>query len=200
MALHTDRDDRSREILTVAISLLHSGGYGAVTVRAIAEELGGSVTLVTHYFPTQAGLMKAMLELILEQFDEELAQLESGASDLERLRILIDWFLPSDEASWYQERARVHLVSELGFSNEWVRPYLDRLEERMTQLLRRHLEPLLIPADLEVCTDAVRLAVNGVVLSSIEHPDDWPPDRQREIAGFLIRSLPLREASSAPAP
>lgn len=192
-----DRDDREREILDVALDLLSRGGYGSITVRAIADELGGSPTLVTYYFSTQAVLMTAMLERQLDLFNEELAQLEVGSHDRQRLEILVDWFLPDDPESWAQERARVHLASELGTQNEWVRPYLDRLDDRMTQLLRDHLAPLVASEDLATATDALRMALSGIVLSAVEHPADWPATRQRQVAELILSALPIRGDSRA---
>lgn len=187
-----DRDDREREILDVALRLLERGGYGAITVRAIADELGGSPTLVTYYFSTQAVLMTAMLEHQLDLFDIELAQLEVGSDDRQRLEVLVRWFLPDDPESWAQERARVHLASELGAQNEWVRPYLDRLDDRMTQLLRDHLGPLVATEDLATSADGLRMALNGIVLSAVEHPVEWPAARQHEIATLVLSALPIR--------
>lgn len=192
-----DRDDREREILDVALRLLERGGYGAITVRAIADELGGSPTLVTYYFSTQAALMTAMLEHQLVLFDEELTQLEIGSNDRKRLEILVRWFLPDDPESWAQERARVHLASELGAQNEWLRPYLDRLDGRMMQLLRDHLAPLVAPEDLATATDGLRMALNGIVLSAVEHPADWPAAKQREIAALVLSALPIRGDADA---
>ncbi len=197
MESHGPRDERAKAILDAANSLLESGGYSAITVRSIADVLGGSPTLVTHYYATQSDLMRDLLEYQLEQFDEELSQLEKGSNDRERLSILIDWFLPNDHTSWIQERSRVQLVSELGSYSEWIRAHLDRVEERMTQLLREHLEPLLDPHDVEDSTDALRMAINGIVLAAVEHPADWPAERQRKIAETALHSLPLREVTGA---
>jgi len=193
----SDRDDRARDIHEAALALIARGGYRALTLRSLADELGGSMTLVTYYFPTHSDLMQSVLEYQLAEFDAELRGLEQGADAVTRLQILIDWFLPNDAESWSQEHGRVLMLSQIGGDSEWLRPYLDRVEERMTELLREHLRPLVPEVELANATDALRLGLNGIVLSAVEHPDLWPPELQSEVMGIVLASLPLRGAAVA---
>lgn len=174
------------------MAVLARGGYSALTLRALAEALGGSMTLVTHYFPTQSDLMKAVLEHQLTLFDNDLAELQGSSDPAARLRTLLEWFLPDDDESWDQERARVLLAIHAQSDNEWMASHLDRIEQRMRELLREHLRPLVDARDLEPATDMVRMTINGIVLSAVEHRPYWTPQRQRSVLDLLWTALPWK--------
>jgi AcrR family transcriptional regulator len=183
---------RRREIFEAASAILTTGGYSALTLRALADSLGGSMTLVTHYFPSQSDLMKSMLEYQLAQFDEELKSLDLPGDDYGRLRVLIDWFLPNDDSSWAQEKSRVLMAVQTDKNPDWLAPHTSRVDARMTELLRERLRLLVDDSLLEASTDALRLALNGIVLSAVEHPHTWDAKRQSRTVDLLLTALPLR--------
>jgi AcrR family transcriptional regulator len=194
MGTWVDRDERAREIHRAAFRLIQERGYAQLSLRSLAEELGGSMTLVTHYFSSQTALMESLLEYQLEEFDEDLALREHGVDASSRLRILVDWFLPNDEQSLSSERLRVLMQAQVPRDTPWMRPYLDRVEARMTELIREHLLPVVAPADLDIASDTLRMALNGVVLSAVEHPEKWDRARQSAVMQLVLDSLPLGEA------
>ena len=193
MVRRVDRDARAREIHHATRRLLLANGYRDLTLRALADELGGSLTLVTHYFPTHDELMTAHLEWQLDEFDVELERLETGESGRARLETFVEWFLPNDDESWLEERSRIMLLVQVPRDASWLGPYLDRVEERMIELLRERLAVLVPPEHLDLSIDIVRMALNGITLSAIEHRESWPPARQLSVILRVIDALPLRE-------
>jgi AcrR family transcriptional regulator len=192
-----DRDDRARAVYDAAIALLARGGYSAITLRELADALGGSMTLVTHYFPTQADLMRGVLDYQLTLFEEELATVATSSDPAEQLREVIEWFLPISDETWNQERARVLLALQGNTEGGWMREYLNRVERQMRGVLRTHLGPLVAPEHLPLATDAVRMVISGIVLSAVEHRSYWTPERQRAVVDALWTTLPWKDGYAA---
>jgi len=51
-----DHEDRRREIVRAAIEVVKKHGYQGLTLRSLAAQMGGSSTLVTHYFRSRRNL------------------------------------------------------------------------------------------------------------------------------------------------
>lgn len=194
MVRAVNRTSRRRDINEAAIRILNVGGPVALTLKSLADELGGSITLVTHYYPTREELMQGVLSYALDGYDSELAKREAGATGRERLEILLDWFLPVDEESVSQERGRVLLLAN-NTGEPWIREYLDSMEARMTQLFREHLRSLVDDADLEMAVDILRAMTNGITLAAIEDPVAWNPAKQRQTLTLAVDTIPFVEAT-----
>ncbi|RAK28773.1 TetR family transcriptional regulator [Actinoplanes lutulentus] len=183
-----DRSVRIREIRDASFRILSAHGPKALTLRRLAEELGGSSTLVTHIFGTRSALLRGITESAIEDYDEEIAQLEQGADARQRLRILLEWMLPLDEEQARAERGRIMLV---GHSDRHlgVTDFSLRMEHKMRQLLRTHLRELVNDGEVEDTVEYVRVFTNGVVLSAAERPSSWSADRQQRVVDQLLRRL-----------
>jgi AcrR family transcriptional regulator len=55
------RDETTAEIKAVALGLMRSGGPGAITLRAIAREMGMTAGAIYGYFPTRDDLLGALI-------------------------------------------------------------------------------------------------------------------------------------------
>lgn len=189
-----DLPQRRRDITAIALRILSEVGLDGLTLKAIAVELGGSITLVTHIYPTRRDLLLGIAENLLDEYDAQLPELEAGAADRpERLRILLEWMLPRSDAGWSQERSRIVLLSD----NETGPILASKMDLRMRALIREHLVGL-VPADeVDEYVDLLRVVTNGIVLASVEHRFDWPAERQVKILHAALRRLDLLPAPSA---
>jgi AcrR family transcriptional regulator len=181
MPRHIDREQRRREILHATIQVLAESGMSGLSFRAIGERLGGSTTVVTHYFSSQAQLLNDLANAMIEEWETELAALEtSAASDEERLFVLLDWLVPQSEAELVEEQTRIILLSEglLGAATEVV---FSSWDGKMRELLRNHLRNLVPPEQLELRVDMLRSITNGLALSVLEHPNSWSEERIRAV-------------------
>ncbi|MFJ9005439.1 TetR/AcrR family transcriptional regulator [Streptomyces canus] len=190
-----DREERELRIAEAALRLLGDSGPGGLTLRRLAEELGGSITLITHFYRNRDELLEGILATVLAGYETELEELERGADAHGRLRILLEWLLPLDEPSRLQEKGRILMLGHLG-PDRAVRRFVDAMEERMTGLLRRHLEPLTPAPDVAGAVDALRVVTNGVVLSVVEHPGEWPAGRQLEVLDCALGALGLARVAA----
>ncbi|RAK28774.1 TetR family transcriptional regulator [Actinoplanes lutulentus] len=183
-----DRDVRVREIRDAAFRLLSERGPAALTIRGLATELGGSSTLVTHFFANRAELLKGITESAIEDYDEEIAQLEQGADARQRLRILLEWMLPLDEEQVRAERGRVMLIGHAE-SDLNVGEFFVAMDRKMRELLRSHLTGLVDEEDVDETVEFLRVFTNGVVLSVAEHPTLWDTKRQQKLLQHTLELL-----------
>jgi AcrR family transcriptional regulator len=190
MPRHVDHDDRRRDIIEATLEVLAEGGPAALSFRNVAGRMGGSSTLVTHYFHTRQELVDALVESIAE-WPEEVAELEAGASDpRDRLRVFLQWLLPCDERGIKEETARINLLGERD-----TRLRTDHVfsawDENIRALLTRHVQELVEDSRVPAIVDVLRCTTNGITLSVVEHPDQWPPERQFAVVDDVLASLGL---------
>ncbi|MFJ3772402.1 TetR/AcrR family transcriptional regulator [Streptomyces sp. NPDC090075] len=175
-----------------SLEALSEGGLPELTLRKIAQRMGGSSTLITHYFANREALLDAVLEFVLADADAVLGELEKIADPRERMRFALTWFLPDTEDALRQERARVALLTHQG-AEPVIRRHLQRMEPAMRAVLVRAVEEL-VPADeLEGTVDMVRVWVSGIALSVVEHPEIWTPERQLAALERFLKVLSFVE-------
>ncbi|MEV0186555.1 TetR/AcrR family transcriptional regulator [Streptomyces sp. NPDC050625] len=186
-----DHEDRRLQIVRVTIELIAEGGPKAVTMRAVARRLGGSVTLVTHYYPTRQAIFEGVAMHLIEIGHQEVAAMEEGASDpVERMRRYLDWALPTRPEAIQRELARIRLLAERDHTPSL--PMTSRaFDGSMRDDLRQRLETLVPEESREAVVELLRVFVTGATLLAVEHQDDWTPERLRELADSVMTSLGL---------
>ena len=113
MPRHVDHDGRRSRIVKVTMGLLATGGLRAVTIREVARQLGGSVTLVTHYYPTRSAILDDLASQLIEIWRQEVADIDAGTDEpIERLRQYLAWALPTRAEALRREQARIRLLAE----------------------------------------------------------------------------------------
>jgi AcrR family transcriptional regulator len=90
----TKGEARRAEILDAAEQqLIHQGAEG-LGLRSVARAVGISVGNLQYYFPTRADLLDALFERHTEEFREELAARQAGATEpREQFELLVDYWL-----------------------------------------------------------------------------------------------------------
>ena len=194
MPRHVDPAQRRREITVAAVRILARSGPRSLTLKSLAEELGGSITLVTHFFSNRDDLFSAVVQELTEGYDHELEQMEAGASPVERLRILLQWMVPLDADGIEAEAGRVALIPHRG-DHDSIDNFFNVMEQRMRGLIRGHLNDIGvgIEVDVETATAYLRATTNGVTLSAIEHPDLWPAELQMTVLDMALNALGISQ-------
>jgi AcrR family transcriptional regulator len=161
-----------------------------LSFRTVADRMGGSTTLVTHYFPTRQALLDALAEMVSE-WPEELSALEAGTDDPRvRLRLFLRWMVPHDADGHMTESGRINLIGERDAQLR-TRHLFDTWDRRVRELLRDHVDGL-VPGDrVEPTVDLLRTITNGLTLSAVEHPDKWPAERQFAVLDDALEVLGL---------
>ncbi len=88
--IYAKGNERIREILTAARTVLMGDGYNGLTMRAVAAEAGVTVGNLNYYYRSKSDLLKDLLEMViatyLDDFHEIRAQSEqSPEAQLEAL-------------------------------------------------------------------------------------------------------------------
>lgn len=66
------RKARVSDILGAAQTILANEGLANLTIRSVSESLGISVGNLVYYFPSKDDLLQALIEHVIEGYDEEL--------------------------------------------------------------------------------------------------------------------------------
>jgi len=193
-----DPEQRKNAIIDAASRALAEEGYARFTLRSLARRMGGSSTLVTHYFPTKDEVVSALVDRALAEAEVKSGELAGIEDPHQRLHAVIEYFLPLDDDALTQERVRVALASHRG-SEPALDDFFARMEPGMRDLFRLGLRGLVKPKDVEGLVDVIRAWTNGVVLSVVEHPEIWTPERQLAALELFMNMLPIPSLrSSAP--
>ncbi|MDH6138319.1 AcrR family transcriptional regulator [Kitasatospora sp. GP30] len=208
-----DHDARRRDVSAAVWRVLADRGFGALTLRAVAAEMGASTGLLTHYFPNKQALLRTALEVLAEQSARRPRRV-APADGLAALRTLLLDVLPLDAdttagnriwvGSWDVALADPELAAEHA---ERYRRSRVRLTEQVEIAQRRGELPADLPAaDLAAAAQAFVL---GLVVQALFAPAEFPPERQiRLLDDWLaavatdeeFRSSAARSPAAAPRP
>jgi len=136
-----DHDARRDSILERCFELFARVGYGAVTMRGIAREVGLSTGTLYHYFPDKATLARSLFHRVSRQdVAEATVQLQAGETRGERLAALLGFVVANEE------RLRATLLVAMDHHRQHPddREVLQQAAATYREALREQLE---LPAD-----------------------------------------------------
>lgn len=190
---YVDKEQRLQDISDASFRLLAKGGPSALTLKALADELGGSITLVTHFYPNRAALLAGFLGRFLDESRREVLEIDTSSGDpRQRLRAVLEWLLPTTEESAQLERVRILIIAQLDSEPEFA-PFISEMEPLIRSILRDHLVGVVPDEELDITVDALRTFSNGVAISAVEHPEIWDADRQFKLLNFVLDRLALEK-------
>lgn len=190
-------EQRKADIARIAFDVLAHDGPSGLTIQAVAEALGGSVTKVTHIYPTRADLMRGTVDYFIStELRAAAAKAKPKQPNAEAdLFLELHNMIPLGEEQRRQERGRVALISDK--DRESAAIFADGMEDWARARLRSVLSPLVDEADIDNISDFLRAFVNGLVLSTTEHPDYWTEERQLATLTLALDVVAQYRASSA---
>lgn len=196
MPRHVDKEQRLQDIADASARLLTKGGPAALTLKALADELGGSITLVTHFYPNRAALLDGFFTRYFERIAGDIAEIDTSSDDpLERLRAIMEWLMPLDPQAVALERMRVLNLAQSD-AEPLMKPWIDKMERWTRRVLTDHVTGLVPNDQVDITVDAIRTFTNGVAISTVEHPEIWSAERQMALLDFVVTRLDLGEPSA----
>jgi AcrR family transcriptional regulator len=166
-------DAKSGEILEAAERRLREGGYEALSIAAIARELGVAQNTIYWYFSSKDELFVATLRLILEQIGARKPSKRVGK--IGQILWFTDQFhLLSGLRGAMRERARTSRV---------VADFVEQLDALLSRMLANALAAH-IPADeLPVAVEAFRATVEGTFVRGLDKR------ARRKVLTFALQRL-----------
>ncbi len=187
-------DDRRIEVAKAAWQVIVREGLDRTSMRAIAQELGSSTGVVTHYFRDKEELTLFALEQVFENVVEGMKACAEGRQGIDRLEQMIFAALPleaTDRADWKVWAAflgysigREYLVQE-------HRKRYDFLRQIICQELADLQAANLIQVDLDLTLEANALIalVDGIGSSIVICPEQFSADQQQYLVRRHINAL-----------
>jgi AcrR family transcriptional regulator len=187
-------DDRRIEVAQAAWRVIVREGLDRTSMRAIAQELGSSTGVVTHYFRDKEELILFALEQVVENALECMKACARERQGLDRLEQMIVAALPledSDRGDWKV------WIAFLGYSigrDRLIQQHQNRYE-RIRQILYQELADLqaakLIRADLDLILEANALIalVDGIGTGVVICPEQFSANQQRYLVHQHIQAL-----------
>jgi AcrR family transcriptional regulator len=167
------REDKMGEILAAAEAQLRAGGYQALSVAALARELGLAQNAIYWYFASKDDLFVATLRRMLAAISARKPSRSVG--DVERILWFTEQFHAlSDLRGAMGERAR---------SSQTVAAFVQELDELLSRLLAGALAGHVPPRDLPVAVEAFRATVEGTFVKDLDEAS------RRRVLGFALRQI-----------
>ncbi len=179
-------DDRRAEVIQAAWRVTAREGLDRTSMRAIAQELGSSTGVVTHYFRNKDELILAALEQVFEGTIEAMKACAETFQGRERLEQMLFLALPlegGDRDDW-----KVWLAF-LGYSVgrerllEAHRQRYGILQDLMAQVLVELQGAGVVKAGLEIPVEANALIalVDGISMGIVINPAQFSQEQQRAL-------------------
>jgi AcrR family transcriptional regulator len=181
-------DERRIEVAKAAWQVILREGLDRTSMRAIAQELGSSTGVVTHYFRDKEELILFALGLVFENVAAEMEARSQGQQGVDRLEQMMFVALPLeqiDRDDWKVWVAflgysigRKHLVKE-------HRKRYDLLRQIIAQELADLQTEQLIRADLDLTLEANALIalIDGIGTGVVICPEQFSATQQQ----YLVR-------------
>lgn len=152
------RDKKMSEILAAADKRLRRGGYEALSVAAIARELGLAQNAIYWYFPSKDELFVATLSRMMEKTAARKPSKQVG--ELEQILWFTDQFqVLSGLRGAMNDRAR---------SSPVVADFVERFDALLSRMLSNVLRDY-VPADeLPIAVEAFRATVDGAFAKGLD--------------------------------
>jgi AcrR family transcriptional regulator len=195
-----DHDERRQQIVHAAFEIIGETGFKGLSLRKVAQRLGGSSTYVTHYYASKDALMEDAAHQLIESWNTRVTEIEQGLEDpVDRLRRFLYWLLPLDATSFNEERARIILLAEsdeIGFAPSMFEAFNDR----MMRFLDEHLLQIVEESDVGQSAQILRVITNGICLSALERPNAWPAESQTRVVDLALELLGVQPDIERSAP
>jgi AcrR family transcriptional regulator len=188
MPIEVDEARRLDEIVEAAMNVAREQGAGAVTVRAVAKQLGRSTSVVTNYVPNRSALLLAIIRRAQQVWTVEADQVVEGLTGLERLRAYCAWMTTTSADDTVIRKLLMEVLSDAGDTP----PDVEREIHLMAAEQRRELADLAAEAGLPspaLAADTLHLLLRGFWLASLEEPAVWSAAVGARLTRAAIDSL-----------
>jgi AcrR family transcriptional regulator len=193
-----DHEARRRDVSQAVWRVLATAGFGGLTLRAVAAEMGVSTGLLMHYFPSKKALVFHALE-VTHEFTAERDRIRPEGEGLPALRTALLDVLPRTAKGVEMNRVWVSFW-DAALADEELGARESLRYERWRGLLRPHVEAAVRGGQLSPDTDVEDMVVeasafaHGLVVQALFDPERFPPQRQVRLVDSYIARLATNKA------
>ncbi|WP_149371386.1 TetR/AcrR family transcriptional regulator [Mycolicibacterium sp. P9-64] len=167
-------------------------GIEGASFRRIAEELGCTTGLITHYFPTKEDLLIAALKMGIDALAAEVDNRSDPATTLDEwIDNCVD-FLPTDETRLQCWRVNITFQAAALTNERLAEAYYSsasRYLPPLRDLVETALGPKRRPEHVDEVVDGLWAIVDGLGVSATLNPTTYTPERVREMLRACCRGL-----------
>ena len=187
-----DRDRYRKELLEKCFDLFAQKGYGSLTMRQVAKELGVSTGTLYHYFPSKEALF---IQLVEEVTDKDILMVTDEFNELETIEEKIrafGQFLIKNEEYYYKQT--------LLFCNFFQQPELEQpeLKEAIQKSYERYQKFIMELLDIDdiAIANHIFCAIDGLMSQRAFGVESANIRQQMELLSKII-SVYLEKKSSS---
>ncbi len=188
------------KILAAAQRVLVTKGFSGLTLRAIAAESGDNSAMVQYYFGNKEGLVKAMIDSVFRDDQEDAAAAMSTVGSEDRLHPFIDGLRTISSSRSFRVFFDVlpYALRNAGLRDRMARAY-DSYREIKRDWLRDEDEPSTCEQEaLLGVAELMTAVVDGLAIQEAID-DDFDMRRAYAVLEFMLqRSLPELLTSGLP--
>jgi len=188
MPIEVDASERLAEIARATVAVARKRGTRAVTVRAVAEELGRSTAFITYFVPSRARLMVNALEHAQVHWQRERADHLGEQTGVARLVALARWMCTTSAEDTVLRSLWIEVIADIrGDNREAYNVVRATTDSTYDEFLRSAQQT--IHSDATAVADILYLYGRGFHVKSVEDPQDWTADRVNRSLDTLVRAL-----------
>ncbi|MGK5641740.1 TetR/AcrR family transcriptional regulator [Streptomyces sp. URMC 126] len=192
-----DHEARRRDVSEAVWRVLAAHGFGGLTMRTVAAELGATTGLLTHYFPAKRDLLAHALDLLDRRSAARPRRV--ALRGLPAVRAALLDILPLTPAATDSNRIWVSswdtALADPALGEGHAERYA-RSRDRLRELVAAAQElGELPPGDPGRIAAGAQAFVLGLVVQALFDPAAFPPERQTELLDGYLGAL-----ASSPGP
>jgi AcrR family transcriptional regulator len=191
-----DHERYRKELLSQCFDLFADKGYGALTMRQIAQALGVSTGTLYHYFPSKEALFEQLIEELTEQDIHTITSALEGTVTLsDRIAAAFAFLEQSDDYFVKQTLILMDFYQQQGEAAIRQSGFFKRMLDRARQAVSKLLE--VRDPDLEIFILGL---VDGLTLQKIFDCDSVSLKKQSQILTEMLTLYLNSKLSSSELP
>lgn len=185
MPIDVQVDERLAAIAAATLRVAEARGADGITIRAVAEEMGGSTTLVTNYLPSRAALISNAVDHVVARWrDEEAASLE-GVAPEDALEAMALWACTTTGDDVLVRHLFLEMLAKSRADvNARMREDAAEGHAQLREAAAAGAAP-----DPDLAADVLHLVLRGYYLASVEDPERWTTERVSPVVRRLVALL-----------
>ena len=178
-----DRDRYRKELLTKCFSLFAQKGYGSLTMRQVAKEIGVSTGTLYHYFTSKEELFVQLIEDITEQDILRAAEEidDEGLETIEQKVLALGQFVAQNENLFFRQ----NLLLIDFFQQTIKQKSLVEAIERSSQRYQTAIMEFLGVEDRQIANH-VSCLIDGLIYQRAFTPESVSIERQMKLLASML--------------